>query len=57
MQFVKAFNENVAEMFAYGQHMLQKRRADPQADLMSAIARATIDGELLRDEYLDGSGS
>ena len=42
-------------MFAYGQHMLHKRRADPQADLMSAIARATIDGELLRDEYLDGS--
>jgi len=35
--------------------MLQKRRADPQPDLMSAIARATIDGELLRDEYLDGS--
>jgi hypothetical protein len=55
MQFVKAFNENVAEMFAYGRHMLQKRRAEPQADLMSAIARATIDGELLRDEYLDGS--
>ncbi|MBR1215442.1 cytochrome P450 [Bradyrhizobium sp. JYMT SZCCT0180] len=53
--FVKAFNENVAEMFAYGQHMLQKRRADPKPDLMSAIARATIDGELLRDEYLDGS--
>jgi hypothetical protein len=55
MQFVKAFNENVSEMFAYGQHMLQKRRADPQADLMSAIARATIDGEVLRNEYLDGS--
>jgi cytochrome P450 len=55
MQFVKMFNENVSEMFAYGQHMLQKRRADPQADLMSAIARATIDGELLRNEYLDGS--
>lgn len=55
MQFVKAFNENVAEMFAYGRHMLQKRRAEPQADLMSAIARATVDGELLRDEYLDGS--
>jgi cytochrome P450 len=35
--------------------MLQKRRAEPQADLMSAIARATLDGELLRDEYLDGS--
>jgi cytochrome P450 len=55
MAFVKAFNENVAEMFAYGRHMLQKRRADLQADLMSGIARATLDGELLRDEYLDGS--
>jgi cytochrome P450 len=55
MAFVTAFNENVAEMFAYGRHMLQKRRADPKPDLMSAIARATIDGELLRDEYLDGS--
>jgi len=55
LQFVKAFNENVAEMFEYGQHMLQKRRADPKPDLMSAIARATVDGELLRNEYLDGS--
>ena len=55
LKFVKELNENVAEMFAYGQHMLQKRRADPQADLMSAIARATLDGELLRNEYLDGS--
>jgi cytochrome P450 len=42
-------------MFEYGQHMLQKRRADPKPDLMSAIARATVDGELLRNEYLDGS--
>jgi cytochrome P450 len=55
LQFVKAFNENVAEMFEYGQRMLQKRRADPKPDLMSAIARATVDGELLRNEYLDGS--
>ena len=55
MQFVKAFNEAVSEMFAYGRHMLQKRRTDPKPDLMSAIARATIDGKLLRDEYLDGS--
>jgi cytochrome P450 len=55
MKFVKAFNENVAEMFEYGQHMLQKRRADPKPDLMSAIARASLDGELLRNEYLDGS--
>jgi cytochrome P450 len=42
-------------MFAYGQHMLHKRRHDPQPDLMSAIACAQVDGELLSDEYLDGS--
>lgn len=55
MQFVADFNNNVEEMFAYGQHMLRKRRQNPQADLMSAIARAQVDGQLLSDEYLDGS--
>lgn len=55
MQFVADFNSNVEEMFAYGQHMLHKRRNDPQPDLMSAIARAQVDGQLLSDEYLDGS--
>lgn len=55
IQFVADFNNNVEEMFAYGQHMLHKRRQDPQADLMTAIARAQVDGELLSDEYLDGS--
>ena len=55
MQFIQAFNTNVGEMFEYGQAMLQKRRADPQPDLMTAIARATVDGTLLPDEYLDGS--
>jgi cytochrome P450 len=55
LKFVQAFNDNVAEMFDYGRHMLKQRRAEPQADLMTAIARATVDGELLRDEYLDGS--
>jgi cytochrome P450 len=55
MQFVADFNANVEEMFAYGQHMLHKRRRDPQPDLMSAIACAQVDGELLSDEYLDGS--
>ncbi|MEY4784106.1 MAG: hypothetical protein RIR41_2041 [Pseudomonadota bacterium] len=55
MQFVADFNANVEEMFAYGQHMLHKRRLDPQPDLMSAIARAQVDGQLLSDEYLDGS--
>ena len=42
-------------MFDYGRAMLHKRRREPQNDLMSAIAHATIDGELLPDEYLDGS--
>jgi cytochrome P450 len=55
MQFVADFNANVEEMFAYGQYILHKRRDDPQPDLMSAIARAQVDGALLSDEYLDGS--
>jgi cytochrome P450 len=50
-----AFQAAIDEMFEYGRHMLRKRRQDPQADLMSAIARAQIDGEFLSDEYLDGS--
>ncbi|WP_426030492.1 cytochrome P450 [Caulobacter sp. DWP3-1-3b2] len=55
MQFVQDFNINVEEMFDYGRTMLHKRRLDPQQDLMSAIARAQVDGQLLSDEYLDGS--
>jgi len=55
IQFVADFNANVQEMFDYGLHMLRKRREDPQADLLSAIARAQVDGEFLSDEYLDGS--
>jgi cytochrome P450 len=55
MQFIQAFNDNVAEMFEYGLHMLKKRREDPQPDMMTAIARAQVDGQYLRDEYLDGS--
>lgn len=55
MQFIQDFNTNVEEMFAYGREMLHKRRADPQPDLMSAIARAQLEGAFLSDEYLDGS--
>ena len=55
MQFVMEFNENVEEMFAYGRHMLKLRREHPQEDLMSAIARAQVGGELLSDQFLDGS--
>jgi len=53
--FLDAFKAAIDDMFAYGRDMLHKRRQDPQADLMSAIARAQIDGEFLSDEYLDGS--
>ena len=55
MTLIGEFNGAVAEMFDYGRAMLHKRRADPQADLMSAIARAQLDGEMLADEFLDGS--
>jgi cytochrome P450 len=53
--FLDAFKAAIDEMFQYGRDMLHKRRADPQPDLLSAIARAQIDGEFLADEYLDGS--
>ncbi|UPT62943.1 MAG: cytochrome P450 [Hyphomonadaceae bacterium JAD_PAG50586_4] len=42
-------------MFAYGRDILKKRRAEPREDLLTAIANAKLDGELLADEYLDGS--
>ncbi len=50
-----AFLDNVHEMFEYGQSVLKDRRRNPRADLLSAIANAKVDGELLSDEYLDGS--
>jgi cytochrome P450 len=53
--FLDAFTAAVQEMFDYGRTMLHKRRLDPQPDLLSAIARAQVDGEFLSDEYLDGS--
>jgi cytochrome P450 len=53
--FFGAFIQNVLEMFEFGQAVLKDRRANPRDDLLSAIANARIDGELLPDEYLDGS--
>jgi cytochrome P450 len=53
--FIDAFRAAIDEMFEYGRDMLKKRREDPREDLMSAIARAQLDGEFLADEYLDGS--
>jgi cytochrome P450 len=42
-------------MFAYGRALLKQRRDEPQDDLLSAIARAQVGGELLSDAFLDGS--
>jgi cytochrome P450 len=50
-----AFMSEIQAMFDYGRHMLAKRRADPQNDLLSAIANVEIDGEPLSPEFLDGS--
>jgi cytochrome P450 len=49
------FLTEVQALFDYGQHILKTRRAEPQNDLLSAIANVEIDGERLPDEYLDGS--
>ncbi|MGH7025012.1 MAG: cytochrome P450 [Caulobacteraceae bacterium] len=53
--FIEAFKAAIDEMFEYGRDMLRKRREEPREDLMSAIARAQLDGDFLADEYLDGS--
>jgi cytochrome P450 len=53
--FFMAFVQNVLEMFEYGKRVMAERRARPREDLLSAIANARIDGELLSDEMLDGS--
>lgn len=55
MAFFGTFIGKVDEMFAYGRAILQERRRDPKPDLLSAIAHMKVDGDLLSDEYLDGS--
>lgn len=55
MAFVGVFLQKVEEMFAYGREALLARRREPRNDLLSAIANMRVEGELLADEYLDGS--
>jgi cytochrome P450 len=55
LKFLDDFAAATGEMFDYGLHMLKRRRADPQNDLMSAIACAEVDGERLSDGFLTGS--
>ncbi len=53
--FFGDFMSNVAEMFEYGRDVLLKRRAAPREDLLSALAHAKVQGDLMPNEYLDGS--
>ncbi|MDJ0920644.1 MAG: cytochrome P450 [Henriciella sp.] len=52
---IMTFMNEIQAMFDYGRDLLEKRRKDPQNDLLSAIANVKIDGELLSPEFLDGS--
>lgn len=52
---VMEFFANMQEMFDYGREALNDRRAAPRDDLLSSIANAEVDGELLPEPYLDGS--
>jgi hypothetical protein len=53
--FFGEFMSNVAEMFEYGRDILLKRRAEPKEDLLTALAHAKVAGDVLPDNYLDGS--
>jgi cytochrome P450 len=53
--FVSEFMTNVQEMFEYGRAALHERRKNPREDLLTALAHAKVEGDLLPDEYLDGS--
>jgi len=55
LKFFEEFQQLNAEMFDYGRDLLLRRREEPTDDLLSAIANAVVDGELLPEEYLDGS--
>jgi cytochrome P450 len=53
--FFGDFMSNVAEMFEYGRDVLLRRRAAPKEDLLTALAHAKVGGDVLPDNYLDGS--
>lgn len=49
------FNAVVKDMFDYGERVMADRRVNPREDLLTVIAQSKLDGELLPQEYLDGS--
>ncbi|MEM6748025.1 MAG: cytochrome P450 [Pseudomonadota bacterium] len=52
---IMTFMAAIQEMFDYGRDILTDRRANPREDLLTAIAKATLEGDELPVEYLDGS--
>ena len=53
--FLAKFLWNVRAMFRFGEQILQDRRKNPRNDLLTAIATAKVDGELLSQDFLDGA--
>lgn len=53
--FPLRFNRVVNDMFSYGERVMADRRANPRADLLTVIAQSKLEGELLPQEFLDGS--
>ena len=52
---IMEFMTSISEMFDYGREALADRRKNPREDLLSAIANAEVDGDLLPEPFLDGS--
>ncbi len=53
--FLAKFMWNVRQMFKYGERVLAGRRKKPRDDLLTLIAQAELDGEVMNQSYLDGS--
>ena len=49
------FNRVVTDMFAYGERVMADRRTNPREDLLTIIGQSKLNGELLPQEFLDGS--
>ena len=57
-EFLTEFETNVGEMFEYGLHALQSKRDNKSSsdeDLMAKIAWTQLNGQLLSNDFLNGS--
>ena len=53
--FPFASTASCKDMFAYGERVMADRRGNPRQDLLTIIAQSKLNGELLPQEFLDGS--